>query len=256
MWSTLDPTPVSNVTTIPLSRTVNVLRTEKVTVAAGSFEAYVLESSDARATIKDYYSPNVGNTVKAVINYPDGSTLNLLLREYKAWPYRGGTSVSVRGQTYTIGLRTNVEFLDLQQNATSISFHVDGLSGVTGKASVEFPRQLNNTKLKTYVDSTLVTASVSRNSTHYFVSFTFAMSSHKITIVFAESARSFTSTLTSPPVLAGVAIAAVAVIVVAVLVAKRRKIPTEHVPAPMESPSSPETGQPGPPQPSEAPPTS
>lgn len=255
-WSTLDPTPVSNVTTVPLSRTYTVLKSETVTVAAGSFETYVVESSDALATITDYYSPNVGNTVKAVIDYPDGSTLNLLLRDYKAWPYRGSSSVSAQGQTYTLGLRTNVEFLNLQQNATSISFQVDGLSGVTGKADVEIPRQLNSTNLKVYVDSTLVSATVSRNSTHYVVSVTFSLSSHTITVVFAESARSFTSILSNPPILAGIAAAAVAVIVAVLLVVRRRKPPPEQLPTPVESPVSPGPSHPEAPQPSEAPPTS
>ncbi len=91
--STGEVTTTTDTNTV--TRTARVTHIETVTVAAGTFETFVISHISSSSfgfkhtnatSVQEFYSPQVGNTVKATIFGP-GSTLNLELLEVKASPY-------------------------------------------------------------------------------------------------------------------------------------------------------------------------
>ncbi len=242
----------TRVTTNTTTTTYSIARTETLTLTAGAFETYVISHTDSTgSTGTDYYSAQVGNSAKSTaFDASSGSTTNIDLIEVKAWPYSANINVSSGGQTYNVLVRTNVAASSLTQNSTAIAFQVSGSNGLTGSGRVSIPKELNNTRVRVYVDSTLVSASASGDANNYYVSFSFTLSTHTITVLFLEQQGLFNS----PYFWGGIAAVIIAIVTATLLLLKRRSRAPEAAPAAPEEKMPPATPPPTAPPPTPAPP--
>jgi len=244
-------------------------RMDRVTVPAGAFQAYVIKQNTMQTfssgnsntiSLESYYSPMAGNIVKG--NLPiGGSPFTVELVDYTAHPYHSSVSVSNAGQSYNIGLSTNVEATAISSNSTAITFNVNDVG--TGKALVRIPAGLNNTAVTVYEDSGIISSTSTKNGTEYDVRFNFALSQHRISIVYTKppSGLAFViGLLTNPYSILGFIIVAASVAAVAAVLEHRRRRPTAPSPQPSETgpgaDGSPSPPVPSPPTESPAPPQS
>jgi hypothetical protein len=215
----------SNTTTT----TYVVTSTPLVTVSAGTFETYLIRSSDPTGTSEVYYSPEVLQPIKEVdYNSTGATTQTVQLESYDAWPFSTPLTVSRSGTNYNVVVDTDVAATNAAQNPTTITFQVNGTDGVTGRANVTIPIGANNTAITVKVDSTVTTATILKDSSNYYVYFNFPLSSHTITITYATNPGLSLTLLLIIGILAAVA---AVVIVVTFLLIRNRKAP-EEIPQP------------------------
>jgi len=235
-------TVFSNTTTT----TYVVTSTQLTTVTAGTFDTYLVRSSSSAGTDENYYSPEVTEIVKGIhYNSTGAITQTITLQSYDAWPYSASFSASASGNSYSLVFKTDVSATGISQTPTVVSFQVSGTDGVTGRANVTIPIQFNSTAIKVKVDNSTTTATVLKDSVNYYVFFTFPLSTHTISLTYAN-----------PPGLPIVlileivgAVAAVVIIATIFLLFRRKKplaIPppvpgAQPPPMPPPSPSEPQT---------------
>ncbi|OLE87943.1 MAG: hypothetical protein AUF79_13940 [Crenarchaeota archaeon 13_1_20CM_2_51_8] len=247
----------------------NVERTERTTVQAGAFQSYVIKQDVTQTyqlgsttfSQESYYSPQVGNLVKGTLQLGGSPFFNVELVDYTAYPYSSLVDISSSGKSYAVGLRTNLEATGIASNSTAITFNVDGVG--TGKALVRIPSGLNNTAITVYEDAGVIASTSSKNGTEYDVRFNFALSQHRISIVYTKppSGLAFViGLLTNPYSILGFIIVAASVAAVAAVLEHRRRRPTAPPPHPSETgpgaDGSPSPPAPLPPTESPAPPQS
>ncbi len=222
----------NRVTTNTTTTSYLVVRTDTLTLAAGTFEAFQIHHVDSLGSSgDDYYSSQAGGSIRTITSdITSGSVTNTDLIEVGAWPYRALVSVSNGGTAYDFLIRTNVPAGNVRKNSTSVSFEVSGSSGLTGSAKIHVPKGLNTTHVRVYVDAIQATISTSADPSNFYVSFGFTLSSHAVTVVFAEAV------IPSNPYLylllgIGAVVAALAIAAV-FLLTKRRKPPPQAGPPP------------------------
>jgi hypothetical protein len=242
-----------------VSAKFTVESTERVTVQAGAFQTYKIKqditqtykSSGQSTTFsqESFYSPMAGNIVKGAIPVGGSPFFNLELVDYTAHPYNSQVNVSSTGKSYSIGLNTNVEATGTTSNSTAITFNVDGFG--TGKANVRIPAALNNTAITVYEDTGIIASTSTKNGTEYDIQFGFALSQHKISIIYGKPPSGlafFLGLLTNPIAIIAYIIIAVSVAAVAAVREQRRRRPSVPAPEPTETgPGA--NGSPSPPVP-------
>ncbi len=225
----------SRLTTNTTTTTYSVLRAETLTLTAGTFETLVIHHSDNLGSFGDeYYSTQAGNSVKTTrSDSTTGSATNTDLIEVGAWPYRASVSVSSGGNAYDFLVRTNVPATNVRQNSTAVAFEVSGSNGLTGSARVVIPRGLNSTRVRVYVDINQATVSSSADSSKFYISFGFTLSSHTVTVVFSEAGF-----LSNPYLLIGIGTVVAAVAIASIFLLTRRRKPPPQVGVPPAEPGS------------------
>lgn len=242
-FTSINPTPVVKTFNNNTAQVYTVASSSIVSVDAGSYLAYQIHSTNATGNEDQYYSPQVDNLIKDVSYYPNGTVQSTItLHDFSAWAYQSTLNVSHNGGSYNVGLMADATISNQSSNSTAINFQVNGTSGTSGRANVAIPTTLNNTVVKVYVDSSLVTVTSSKNSTYYQLFFTFGLTTHTIALLYTASpAASWTSYL----IYGGIAAAAIALVIAALLILRRRTQPPV-------GPST--TTSPYPPSPSTTPP--
>jgi len=242
-----------------VSARFNVESMERITVEAGAFQTYKIKEditqtyrSNGQSTTfsqESYYSPMAGNIVKGAIPVGGAPFFNLELVDYTAHPYNSQVNVSNGGKSYSIGVNTNVEATGTTSNSTAITFNVDGFG--TGKANVRIPAALNNTAITVYEDAGIIASTSTKNGTEYDIQFGFALSQHKISIIYGKPPSGlafFLGLLTNPIAIIAYIIIAVSVAAVAAVREPRRRRPSVPAPEPTETgPGA--NGSPSPPVP-------
>jgi hypothetical protein len=233
--------PVTNSTSATSSETLNVLSVGITTVPVGSYQTYLVEDQSQDDSRSDhYYSPQVENDVKMVSYNSTGyQIVTQTLSDYSAWSYRTNESVQTNGKTYNILVASDAATSNIHATALSLTFQVSGPDGTTGKALLVVDRGLNGTDLQVLVDSRLVTTTITENSTSYQVAFTLSLSTHIVTLIYAN--QTFFASLLSNffwyGIIIGTAII-VAVVLIAVLVVRRRR-PAQPGQTPAQTPAQP-----------------
>jgi len=100
------------------------------------------------------------------------------------------TTVNINGKNYTLSIKGNATITEVTATETALHFNVSGLFGKTAYINVTLPKDLNNTQIKVFIDRVQLVPPpypiITSNSTHYFVYFEFTLSTHRITIQYAE----------------------------------------------------------------------
>jgi hypothetical protein len=259
-WS-YTTTTVTNTTTIPpiglpqvrittntTSTTAVVLSLGLTTVPAGTYDSYLVRSSSSTGSQQTYYSPEVMQPIKEVsYNSTGAATTTLELQSYNAWPFSTSLTANNGGTSYNVTVQTDVAATALTQHPTTITFTITGIDTVTGRANVTIPHNFNSTAITVQVDSTTATTTTLKDSANYYVFFTLTLSTHTITLTYAN--------VNSLPwlLIIGIVAAVAAAVLVATLLLLRRKKPAPEIPPAMPGPEP--TTTPGPPPPpSTAPP--
>lgn len=100
------------------------------------------------------------------------------------------TTVNIDGKNYTLSIKGNATITEVTATETTLHFNVSGLFGKTAYINVTLPKDLNSTQIKVFIDGVQLVPPpypiITSNSTHYFVYFEFTLSTHRITIQYAE----------------------------------------------------------------------
>jgi len=132
--------------------------------------------------------------------------------------------VVVEGNRFAVETVSNSTISGFNYSVDEISFNVSGDPGSLGFCNVSVPKAIVKPgyTIKVYFDDKPVDYSLSENSTHYFVYFTYKHSTHRVNIRFEQGEkitpqqRDYTWPIT-------VAVVSVAVIVAVFVLQKRRK---------------------------------
>jgi hypothetical protein len=132
--------------------------------------------------------------------------------------------VVVEGNRFVVETVSNSTISGFNYSVDEISFNVSGDPGSLGFCNVSVPKALVKPgyTIKVYFDNNPVNYSLSENSTHYFVYFTYKHSTHRVNIRFEQGEKitpqqqDYTWPIT-------VAVVSVAVIVAVFVLQKRRK---------------------------------
>ena len=257
-YTSINPTPTTTKNTTQTSENFDVASESVMSVPAGSFDAYDVHSVASSGYADDYYSPQVENSISTVDYLPNGTISDSLsLQDFSAWPFQSSLTVSKSGINYNVGIYADATISNRQQNSTAITFQVNATSGTSGRANIALPEALNNTLVKVYIDNNPVVCSgpsqqcfnISQNSTDYEVYFTFSLTTHTVTLVYATTPAASTS-LTTYLLYGGIAAAIAIIIIVALLLMRKRPKPapamptTTASPPPPAAPPEPSSGQP------------
>lgn len=243
-YTSVNPTPVVQTNVTQVTKSYSVVSSSIMTVGAGSFEAYDVHSSDSSGSIDDYYSPQVENSLRMLSYDSSGSlTASQSLTAFNAWPYSWSIPTTINNSSYNIQIESDATIANGAKNSTSITFQVTGPDGVSGRANVTIPIILNSTVVKVFVDTNSIIPTVTKNSTDFFVYFTFGLSTHTVTLQYALPPTAGLP-LTTILLIVGAVAAVIAVTTIILLVRSKKR------PPPMQS-----AGGPPQPPPSEVPPS-
>jgi hypothetical protein len=225
--------PSVSITTNTTSTTAVVLNLGLTTVPAGTYDTYLVRSSSSTGSEQTYYSPEVMQPVKQVsYNSTGTATSTLQLQSYDAWPFSTNLTANNGGTSYTVVVQTDVAATALAQNPTTITFKISGNDTVTGRANVTIPQKFNTTNISVQVDSSTTTTTILKDSTNYYVFFTTPLSTHTITLTYANPSLPWLLIL-------GIVAAVAAVVIVAAFMILRRKKPAVEIPPPTQGPPGP-----------------
>lgn len=218
--------PNSTLIRATLQETHSVASSQISSVPAGAYQTFLVEARNSSGSHFDnYYSPQVESSVKGIqydaTGYP---ILTMTLRDYSAWPFKSGLNIDRNSQAYGVLISTDVANSNARSDAVSISFQVSGPDGVTGRAKISMPKQLNITDVKATIDGSPTTTTISQNTTHYQVLMTFPLSTHTVSLTYSSPnspASPLAGILLTVSIAAGVIIAVA--VLVTVLVIRRRK---------------------------------
>jgi hypothetical protein len=99
--------------------------------------------------------------------------------------YSAPYNITVNGASYQITIETNASITAFNSNASAFSFNISGTTGTIGYCNITIPKNLNTTPITIHLDSTPISPTTTANLTHYFLHFTFALSTHQVTVSFA-----------------------------------------------------------------------
>lgn len=209
-------------------------------IVLGSYQArkveyYYENGSDKLLIVNSYYHKDLGVwifSVKASLR-----TKNLTNKMYQidivalvsanvVFPRVYTGEVVVEGNRFVVETVSNSTISGFNYSVDEISFNVSGDPGSLGFCNVSVPKAIVKPgyTIKVYFDDNPVDYSLSENSTHYFVYFTYKHSTHRVNIRFEQGEKitpqqqDYTWPIT-------VAVVSVAVIVAVFILQKRRKQP-------------------------------
>jgi len=241
--TTIPPTGLPTVITYSNTTTTSYLVTSVslTTVPAGTYDTYLIRSSDATGTSETYYSPEVLQPIKEVSYNSTGAvTTTVQLQSFDAWPYSTPFTANNAGTNYNLILDTDISATNIAQNPTTVSFQVNGTDGVTGRANITIPRKFNTTDITVKVDTTLTTTTILEDTSNYYVYFTFPLSTHTITLTYAMPGLPWL-------IIIGIIAAIGAVLAIATfLIIRRKKSAEQTTPGPESGPARPPAPPPTP----------
>ena len=241
--TTIPPTGLPTVVTYSNTTTTSYLVTSVslTTVPAGTYDTYLIRSSDATGTSETYYSPEVLQPIKEVSYNSTGAvTTTVQLQSFDAWPYSTPFTANNAGTNYNLILDTDISATNIAQNPTTVSFQVNGTDGVTGRANITIPRKFNTTDITVKVDTTLTTTTILEDTSNYYVYFTFPLSTHTITLTYAMPGLPWL-------IIIGIIAAIGAVVAVATfLILRQKKSAEQTTPGPESGPARPPAPPPTP----------
>ena len=99
------------------------------------------------------------------------------------------TTVTIEGEDYPITIESNSTITSVTATKTQLNFTSSGPTGKTAYVNITIPTGLNKTQIKVFIDNTELIPppypTITTNSTHYFIYFEFALSTHNIAIEYA-----------------------------------------------------------------------
>jgi len=240
--TTIPPTGIPTVITYSNTTTTSYLVTSVslTTVPGGTYDTYLIRSSDPTGSSETYYSSEVLQPIKVVSYNSTGAvTTTVQLQSFDAWPYSTPFTANNAGTSYNLILDTDISATNIAQNPTSVSFQVNGTDGVTGRANITIPRKFNSTDMTVKVDSTPTTTRILEDTSNYYVYFTFPLSTHTITLTYATAGLPWL-------IIIGIIAAVGAVVAIATLLILRQRKPAEQTPpgpefGPAQPPAPPPT---------------
>ena len=240
--TTIPPTGLPTVITYSNTTTTSYLVTSVslTTVPAGTYDTYLIRSSDPTGTTETYYSPEVLQPIKSVSYNSTGAvTSTVQLQSFDAWPYSTPFTANNAGTNYNLILDTDISATNIAQNPTTINFQVNGTDGVTGRANITIPRKFNTTNITVKVDTTSTATTILGDTSNYYVYFTFPLSTHTITLTYATAGLPWL-------IIIGIIAAVGAVVAIATLLILRQRKPAEQTPpgpefGPAQPPAPPPT---------------
>jgi len=245
-YTSVNPTPVVQTNVTSVTKSYSVVSSSIMTVGAGSFEGYDVHSTDSSGSTDDYYSPQVENSLKMQSYDSSGSlTASQSLTAFNAWPYRWSIPTTINNSNYNIQIESDATIANGGKNSTFITFQVTGPDSVSGRANVAIPIVLNSTSVKVFVDANSIIPTVTKNSTDFFVYFTFGLSTHTVTLQYALPPTA-SLPLTTILLIVGAVAAIIVVTTIILLVRSKRKPPPIQLAG---GPSQPPPGEVPPSQP-------
>jgi len=195
----------------------------------------VLGSYQARKIDNSYYHKDLGVRVFSVRafllkNETYRIVITALVSANVVFPSVYTVEAVVEGNRFAVEIASNSTISGFNYSVDEISFNVSGDPGSLGFCNVSVPKALVKPgyAIKVYFDDNPVNYSLSENSTHYFVYFTYKHSTHRVNIRFelietpgsmiTPQQQDYTWPIT-------VAVISVAVIVAVFVLQKRRKQP-------------------------------
>ncbi len=228
-FTSINPTQVNATNTTHVSDNYNVASESVVAVTAGSYDAYDVHSTSSSGYTDDYYSPQVENSVQTVSHFSNGTvSTSVSLQDFSAWAYQSSITVTENSNTYNVGLFADATISNKSENNTAITFQVNGTSGTSGRASITVPKGLNRTLVQVYVDNNLETLTVTPNSTSFQLYFTFGLTTHTVTLLYASNTLT-PATLSTYLFFVGLVVAALVVMPVVFILLRRRSTPPPAV---------------------------
>jgi len=201
-------------------------------IVLGSYQArkveYYESGRDEPRIDNSYYHKDLGVRIFRVgallINKTCHIYITALVSANVVFPRVYTGEVVVEGNRFVVETVSNSTISGFNYSVDEISFNVSGDPGSLGFCNVSVPRALVKPgyTIKVYFDDNPVNYSLSENSTHYFVYFTYKHSTHRVNIRFEQGEKitpqqqDYTWPIT-------VAVVSVAVIVAAFVLQKRRK---------------------------------
>jgi hypothetical protein len=209
-------------------------------IVLGSYQArkveyYVENGSDKLLIDNSYYHKDLGVKIFGVrASLLENKTYHIyitaLVSANVVFPRVYTEEVVVEGHRFVVETVSNSTISGFNYSVDEISFNVSGDPGSLGFCNVSVPKTLVKPgyAIKVYFDDNPVNYSLSENSTHYFVYFTYKHSIHRVNIRFelietpgsmiTPQQQDYTWPIT-------VAVVSVAVIVAVFVLQKRRKQP-------------------------------
>jgi hypothetical protein len=206
-------------------------------IVLGSYQArkveyYVMSGRDKILIGNSYYHKDLGVWVFSVkafllINKTTYRIyITALVSANVVFPRVYTGEVVVEGNRFVVEIVSNSTISGFNYSVDEISFNVSGDPGSLGFCNVSVPKAIVKPgyTIKVYFDDNPVNYSLSENSTHYFVYFTYKHSTHRVNIRFEQGEKitpqqqDYTWAIT-------VAVVSVAVIVAVLVLQKRRKQP-------------------------------
>ena len=202
-------------------------------IVLGSYQARKVEYYDESGSEIDvsYYHKDLGVRVFSVsafllINKTYRIAISALVSANVVFPRVYTGEVVVDGKRFAVETVSNSTISGFNYSVDEINFNVSVVPGSLGFCNVSIPKALVKPgyTIKVYVDGNPVNYSLSENSTHYFVYFTYKQGTHTVSIRFeqgeeiAPQQQDYTWPIT-------VAVVSVAVIVAVFVLQKRRKHP-------------------------------
>jgi hypothetical protein len=178
--------------------------------------------------LNSYYHKDLGVSIFSVgarlINKTCRIYITALVSANIVFPRVYTGEVVVEGNRFAVETVSNSTISGFNYSVDEISFNVSGDPGSLGFCNVSVPKALVKPgyTIKVYFDDKPVNYSLSENSTHYFVYFTYKHSTHRVNIRFEQGEKitpqqqDYTWPIT-------VAVVSVAVIVAVFVLQKRRK---------------------------------
>ncbi|OLD44106.1 hypothetical protein AUI51_03690 [archaeon 13_1_40CM_2_52_4] len=238
-YTSVNPTPVVTNNVTQVTRSYSVVSSSIMTVGAGSFEGYDVHSTDSSGSTDDYYSPQVENSLKMLSYDSKGSlTASQSLTAFNAWPYGWSIPTTINNSNYHIQIESDATIANGAKNSTSITFQVTGPDSVSGRANVTIPIVLNSTSIKVFVDTNSIIPTVTKNSTDFFVYFTFGLSTHTITLQYAPPPTAGLPLTTILLILGAVAAIIIVTAITLLLRSKKKPPPTQVASGPSQPPPS------------------
>jgi hypothetical protein len=178
------PVPVSE----PLKVTVQSKVVDGLTVDYVDFTFTYLSTA---VSVNYEWQQATGVPINETLSVPSMNIYESYILKAEGWV----NPIQISGVTYYVSTTSNstVSSFSFSQSAREISFNVTGASGTKGYCNVTIPTALLSGPYSTYIDGSLVTPTVTSNSTSTSLYFTYTHSTHQVEIIGAAVVLEFPS---------------------------------------------------------------